>query len=122
METDRVLLSPAQRHTEGREKERLPGRHVVIVAWRDIASPQAGGSELLVDQLAAGLTARGDRVTLLCGGPSAAHSYEVVRSGHKSVCTWLTMQIIGLRDHSGARNGMPLQTSTTTSQSRRRRR
>ena len=61
--------------------QRRPGRHVVIVAWRDIASPQAGGSELLVDQLAAGLTARGDRVTLLCGGPSAAHGYDVVRSG-----------------------------------------
>jgi hypothetical protein len=42
---------------------------VVIAAWRDIASTQAGGSTLLVDQLAAGLTARGDRVTPLCGGP-----------------------------------------------------
>jgi glycosyltransferase involved in cell wall biosynthesis len=56
-------------------------RHVVIVTWRDLASPRAGGSELLIDQLAAGLTRRGDRVTLLCGGPSAAHSYDVVRSG-----------------------------------------
>jgi len=81
MEIDRVLLSPAQCRVQGRPGERRAGRHVVIVAWRDIASPQAGGSELLVDQLAAGLTARGDRVTLLCGGPSAAHSYEVVRSG-----------------------------------------
>jgi glycosyltransferase involved in cell wall biosynthesis len=57
------------------------GRRVLIVAWRDVASPHAGGSELLVDQLAAGLTARGDQVTLLCGGPSAGHAYEVVRSG-----------------------------------------
>ncbi len=61
--------------------EGRPGRRVVIVAWRDIASPQAGGSELLIDQLAAGLTARGDRVTLLCGGPAAAHDYDVLRSG-----------------------------------------
>ena len=81
MEIDRVLLYPAQRRAEERRKERRPDRHVVIVAWRDIASPQAGGSELLVDQLAAGLTSQGDRVTLLCGGPSAAHSYDVVRSG-----------------------------------------
>ena len=58
-----------------------PGRHVVIVAWRDLANARAGGSELLVDQLAAGLAARGDRVTLLCGGPSAPRGYEVVRSG-----------------------------------------
>jgi glycosyltransferase involved in cell wall biosynthesis len=87
VEIDRALLSPAARRadTAGRQRRTAalprPGRHVVIVAWRDIASPQAGGSELLVDQLAAGLTARGDRVTLLCGGPSAAHGYEVVRSG-----------------------------------------
>ncbi|MCL2732682.1 MAG: glycosyltransferase family 4 protein [Actinomycetia bacterium] len=52
-----------------------------MVAWRDVASPSAGGSELLVDQLASGLTARGDRVSLLCGGPSAGHPYEVIRSG-----------------------------------------
>ncbi len=56
-------------------------RHVVIVAGRDMANPAAGGSELLVDQLASGLVARGDRVTLLCGGPSAPRGYEVVRSG-----------------------------------------
>jgi glycosyltransferase involved in cell wall biosynthesis len=58
-----------------------PGRHVVFIAWRDLASPRAGGSEVLVDRLAEGMTARGDRVTLLCGGPAAEHSYRVIRSG-----------------------------------------
>jgi glycosyltransferase involved in cell wall biosynthesis len=85
VEIDRVPLSPVQRPIgiAGRRERTAarPGRHVVVVAWRDIASPRAGGSELLVDQLATGLTARGDRVTLLCGGPAAAHRYEVVRSG-----------------------------------------
>jgi glycosyltransferase involved in cell wall biosynthesis len=82
MEIDRVLVSPAHRRPEGGGAgERSPGRRVVIVAWRDIASPQAGGSELLVDQLAAGLTARGDSVTLLCGGPTAEHGYDVLHSG-----------------------------------------
>ena len=87
MEIDRVPLSPVQGHVGTAERQgrtaaqARPGRHVVVVAWRDIASPRAGGSELLVDQLATGLTARGDRVTLLCGGPSAARGYEVVRSG-----------------------------------------
>ena len=57
------------------------GRRVVFVAWRDVANPRAGGSEVLVDQLATGMTARGDQVTLLCGGPAAPHSYSVVRSG-----------------------------------------
>jgi glycosyltransferase involved in cell wall biosynthesis len=81
MEIDRTLLSPAQKRPRRAQEQRGPGRRVVIVAWRDVASPQAGGSELLVDQLAAGLTARGDQVTLLCGGPAAVHGYDVVRSG-----------------------------------------
>jgi glycosyltransferase involved in cell wall biosynthesis len=87
VEIERAPLSPVQQHvgTAGRDGPASvlarAGRHIVIVAWRDIASPRAGGSELLVDQLATGLTARGDRVTLLCGGPSDTRRYEVVRSG-----------------------------------------
>ena len=89
MAIERAPLPPVRRLSEvhagtaGRDgpASARPARHVVVVAWRDIASPQAGGSELLVDQLATGLTARGDRVTLLCGGPSDARRYEVMRSG-----------------------------------------
>jgi glycosyltransferase involved in cell wall biosynthesis len=57
------------------------GRHIVFVAWRDLANKDAGGSELLVDRLAHGMTERGDRVTLLCGGQVGERPYEVVRSG-----------------------------------------
>jgi glycosyltransferase involved in cell wall biosynthesis len=57
------------------------GRHIVFVAWRDLANPRAGGSEVLVDRLAEGMTARGDRVTLLCGGPTAERPYQVIRNG-----------------------------------------
>lgn len=57
------------------------GRHIVFIAWRDLANKDAGGSELLVDRLAQGLTARGERVTLLCGGPVGPRPYEVRRSG-----------------------------------------
>lgn len=57
------------------------GRRLVFVAWRDLANRRAGGSEVLVDRLAAGMRARGDHVTLLCGGPSAARGYDVIRSG-----------------------------------------
>jgi glycosyltransferase involved in cell wall biosynthesis len=67
--------SPADERADG------AGRHVVFVAWRDLANPRAGGSEVLVDRLAAGMAARGDRVTLLCGGPAAEHGYRVIRSG-----------------------------------------
>jgi len=58
-----------------------PRRHVVVVAWRDLANPQAGGSELLVDQLARGMFDRGHEVTLLCGGRIGDRPYRVVRSG-----------------------------------------
>jgi glycosyltransferase involved in cell wall biosynthesis len=56
-------------------------RHIVFIAWRDLANPNAGGSELLVDQLARGMTARGDKVTLLCAGPVGERPYEVRRNG-----------------------------------------
>ena len=39
------------------------------------------------------------------------------RIGHSSVCTWFTKQITGRRDHSGARKGIPLHTSTIRSAS-----
>ena len=39
--------------------------HITFIAGRDLAHPRAGGSEMLVDQLAAGLVARGHRVTLV---------------------------------------------------------
>src|SRR5580658_4477030 len=56
-------------------------RNIVFVAWRDLANRLAGGSEVLVDQLASGLLARGHRVTLLCGGAVAERPYPVRRTG-----------------------------------------
>lgn len=73
-----ALTSPA---VPAEERTGQTGRHVVFVAWRDLANPRAGGSEVLVDRLAAGMAARGDRVTLLCGGPVGERGYRVVRSG-----------------------------------------
>ena len=32
-----------------------PARHILFIAWRDLASRLAGGSEVLVDQLACGV-------------------------------------------------------------------
>jgi glycosyltransferase involved in cell wall biosynthesis len=57
------------------------GRRLLFVAWRDLANRRAGGSEVLVDRLAAGMMARGDQVSLLCGGPSGERPYDVIRSG-----------------------------------------
>lgn len=54
---------------------------ILFLAWRDLANPLAGGSEILVDRLASGLAARGHHVTLLAGGPVAQRDYEVVDAG-----------------------------------------
>ena len=67
--------------TSQEETGPVTGRHIVFVSWRDLANPRAGGSEVLVDRLADGMTARGDQVTVLCGGPVAERRYRVVRNG-----------------------------------------
>ena len=56
-------------------------RRIVFLAHRDLANPQAGGSEILVDRLADGLTRLGHQVTLLCGGPASYRDYRVVSAG-----------------------------------------
>lgn len=59
-------------------------RRIVFLAHRDLGNPAAGGSELLVDRLADGLTGLGHQVTLLCGGPAgygAFRDYRVVSAG-----------------------------------------
>ncbi|MFE9764532.1 glycosyltransferase family 4 protein [Streptomyces sp. NPDC005808] len=58
-----------------------PPRRIVFLARRDLDNPAAGGSELLVDRLAEGLTQLGHQVTLLCGGPAAYRDYRVVSAG-----------------------------------------
>ncbi|MBM3659800.1 MAG: glycosyltransferase family 4 protein [Actinobacteria bacterium] len=50
---------------------------VAFLAWRDLAHPQAGGSEFVVDRLAAGLVERGYDVTVLAGSPTMRHEYPV---------------------------------------------
>ncbi|MGW2230421.1 glycosyltransferase family 4 protein [Streptomyces formicae] len=56
-------------------------RRIVFLAHRDLSNPAAGGSELLVDKLADGLSRQGHQVTLLCGGPAAFRDYRVVSAG-----------------------------------------
>ncbi len=54
---------------------------ILIVAWRDLAHPQAGGSEMLVDACARGALARGHEVALVASDPVATRSYPVASSG-----------------------------------------
>jgi glycosyltransferase involved in cell wall biosynthesis len=54
---------------------------IVFMSWRDLAHPQAGGAEVVLDRLATGLQARGHEVSLLCGAPVAPRPYPVHRMG-----------------------------------------
>jgi glycosyltransferase involved in cell wall biosynthesis len=54
---------------------------ILFVSWRDLAHPQAGGSEVLIDRLARGVQARGHEAALLCGRPVAPRPYTVVAAG-----------------------------------------
>src|SRR5260370_2639940 len=56
-------------------------RSILFVAWRDLASRRAGGSEVLVDRVASGVLARGWRVALRSGGRVAERPYRVMRNG-----------------------------------------
>ncbi|MCU1455074.1 MAG: putative glycosyl transferase [Acidimicrobiales bacterium] len=55
---------------------------VLFVAWRDLANELAGGSEVLIDQLAAGLARRGHDVALMCAEPiGSPRAYRVQPNG-----------------------------------------
>jgi glycosyltransferase involved in cell wall biosynthesis len=54
---------------------------IAFLSWRDTVHPRAGGSEVVVDQLATRLTERGHDVVLVHGGPSARHDYESRTAG-----------------------------------------
>lgn len=75
--------SPAHAPRPAPAPSDVPGtaRHIVFLAHRDLGNAAAGGSELLIDQLAQGLTDSGHRVTLLCGGPAVHRAYRVVSAG-----------------------------------------
>ncbi|MFI5521235.1 glycosyltransferase family 4 protein [Streptomyces platensis] len=62
--------APSAAGPPGSEPPPLPHR-IVFLARRDLGNPAAGGSELLVDRIAEGLSAHGHQVTLLCGGPAS---------------------------------------------------
>ena len=56
----------------------LAGRHIVFFSWRDTRNPEGGGAERYLEKMAAGLVARGCRVTIFCAAHAAASPVEVV--------------------------------------------
>lgn len=51
--------------------------HVLICNWRDTRNPEGGGSEVYVEQMAAGLVERGFEVTIACAAHDHAPRREV---------------------------------------------
>jgi glycosyltransferase involved in cell wall biosynthesis len=56
----------------------LAGRHVVFLSWRDTTNPEGGGAERYLEKMAAGLVARGCRVTVFCAAHGSAPGTDVV--------------------------------------------
>lgn len=54
------------------------GRRVLCLNWRDTRHPEGGGSERYIEQIAEGLAARGDDVTIFCAAHPRAPSDEIV--------------------------------------------
>jgi len=88
-------------------------RRILFVSWRDLANPTAGGSELLVHQLASGLGERGYEVSLLCGGPVAPKTSYLVSDAGGQYSQYLRVPLQYLRSFRSADlvveicNGMP---------------
>ena len=73
---DQLIEPGLPANTPGRPKS------VVFVSWRDLINPLAGGSELLIHELASGMARRGYDVSLLCGGPVETKShYRILNAG-----------------------------------------
>jgi glycosyltransferase involved in cell wall biosynthesis len=70
---------------------------VLFLSWRDTSHPDGGGSEVYVEQVAAGLAARGHDVTVLCASHDGAADvsvtggFRVLRRGGR-----LTVYVHGL--------------------------
>ncbi|HUY86830.1 MAG TPA: glycosyltransferase family 4 protein, partial [Acidimicrobiales bacterium] len=54
---------------------------IVVVTWRDLANPLAGGSEVVIDRLVRELKMRDHQVVLVCGGPVGPREYPVIEAG-----------------------------------------
>lgn len=63
--------------------------NILWFSWKDLKNPEAGGAEVITDQLASALVKRGDKVILLTSGfpncikKETINDYEVIRLGGK---------------------------------------
>jgi glycosyltransferase involved in cell wall biosynthesis len=69
--------------------------HIVLLDYRDIHHPLAGGAEIFINEIFQRVAAHGHRVTLLCGGyPGAASedrigNFRVLRAGNTATANFV---------------------------------
>ena len=100
--------------------------HILFCNWRDTRNPEGGGSERYVEEMAAGLVARGHRVTIACAKHDRAPDDEVrdgirfVRRGSKLDIYLVTFFRILFRRYGkvdvvvDVQNGLPFFTRLAT--------
>jgi len=57
---------------------------VAFLSWRDIKHPEAGGAEIFLEQVSAGLAARGHRVTVVTARYPGSVAMEAAMTGYSS--------------------------------------
>src|SRR5205085_9196513 len=73
---------------------RAESRHVVILNWRDISHPRAGGAERVTHEIARRWIAWGHKVTLFCASYAGARfedtidGVRVIRRGRQQTVHW----------------------------------
>lgn len=84
-------------HDDGGDADGMPSvacRHILILNWRDITHPQAGGAEKVTHEIARRWVAWGHHVTLFCASYPGAAPEEIVdgvrvlRRGRQHTVHW----------------------------------
>ena len=104
----------------------LHGKHIAFLSWRDTHNPEGGGAERYLEKMAAGLVARGCRVTIFCAAHAAAppdedvNGVRFVRRGSKLSVYLRGMQALRRGDLGDVglvvdvQNGLPFFTRLVT--------
>ena len=94
------------------------GRHIVVLNWRDLEHPQAGGAEVCAERIAEQLAAAGARVTLFAARPAGLPALTsrrgvlVRRAGgtfgvYPAALRWLATQRRDIDAVIDCQNGIP---------------
>ncbi len=101
-----------------RARSQLRGQTLVITNWRDLDHPDAGGAEVVCENLAASYARQGDRVVYLTAGVAGRsrseerNGYRIIRRGNRlTVYLWALAWLAWHRREVGAvidsQNGIP---------------